>query len=142
MGLLKNTVSKKGRSVYAWSIRSEKFKACPFSTSICRSLCYAEVGNFCIHRKTYAKQFNFSMTNQFVPAITKELEDILERSAKRERTISCCIHEAGDFVLESVHEKMAQHNTSFSESTTTSILHLYEVLDQQRILPNSTAPSK
>jgi DNA (cytosine-5)-methyltransferase 1 len=103
--LLSNGISKKGPQVLAWSIAMPQGK-CPFASNICAKYCYANRGRFLWNTRCYARNLVIAQQDDFVDRVCEELRHATRGNP--ETTVSCAIHEKGDFFslsyLESWHE--------------------------------------
>ncbi|MCE9614812.1 MAG: hypothetical protein K8T26_11085 [Lentisphaerae bacterium] len=92
--LLSNSITKKGPTVYAWAIAHDR-DACPFATPLCQRWCYARSGQFPLHWRRYREHHALTRSDEFVPAMVREIERAADR--RRGETVSICVHERGDF---------------------------------------------
>ena len=92
--LLSNKVSKKGPQVFAWSIAMPRGK-CPFASSICSKLCYANRARFRWNSRCYERNLAIARQGDFVDRVCAELRHAARRNPGE--TVACAIHEKGDF---------------------------------------------
>ena len=92
--LLFNGSSKKGPQTWAFSIAMPNGR-CPFASSICSRLCYAEVGKFPLHNHRYQQNFEASKEAGFADRLRFEI--VALAWAHSGQRISICAHEKGEF---------------------------------------------
>jgi len=91
---LSRDVSKKGRRVLAFLIRLPK-DCCPFSTDICRRLCFAKHGRVRWYFARYDANYEFTKSDRFVDAMVAEIRR--EAELADGEWIAVCIHGKGEF---------------------------------------------
>jgi DNA (cytosine-5)-methyltransferase 1 len=92
--LLTNGSSKKGPLVWAFSIAMPGGR-CPFASSICSRLCYADVGKFPLNQKLYERNHEATKAPDFADRLRDEVVALAWRNSGRR--ISICAHEKGEF---------------------------------------------